>query len=54
MDWKALGKTLLVAVVNAAIGAIVHAVTGSTEAAAVTMAGGTAVAHGLQSPFTRG
>ena len=53
MNWTAVLQTVLVAAINALVGALVQHSTGSTEAAVSTVAVGTAVAHALPSPFAQ-
>ena len=51
MNWKAFLQTLITAAFNAAIGVGVSKLTHSPMAGVGTMTAGTAIAHGMASPF---
>jgi hypothetical protein len=53
MNWLAVLQTVLVAALNALLGALVQHTTGSMGAAVGAFALGTAVAHALPSPFAQ-
>jgi len=54
INWSALGWNILSTAIAAALGALVHGISGGDTTATVgTMAGGVAVAHALPSPWSK-